>query len=110
MCVFEYIYFARPDSVMDGSSVHNARRRAGMFLALEHPVEADVVVGVPDSGIDAAIGFAQASGIPYGVGMIKNKYIGRTFIAPGPEKSGEQGPDQAESHFRHSEGEAGGSH
>ena len=83
MCVFEYIYFARPDSVMDGSSVHNARRRAGMFLALEHPVEADVVVGVPDSGIDAAIGFAQASGIPYGVGMIKNKYIGRTFIAPG---------------------------
>lgn len=81
MCVFEYIYFARPDSVMDGSSVHNARRRAGMFLALEHPVEADVVVGVPDSGIDAAIGFAQASGIPYGVGMIKNKYIGRTFIA-----------------------------
>ena len=74
MCVFEYIYFARPDSVMDGSSVHNARRRAGMFLALEHPVEADVVVGVPDSGIDAAIGFAQASGIPYGVGMIKNKY------------------------------------
>ena len=82
MCVFEYIYFARPDSVMDGSSVHNARRRAGMFLALEHPVEADVVVGVPDSGIDAAIGYAQASGIPYGVGMIKNKYIGRTFIAP----------------------------
>lgn len=67
-CVFEYIYFARPDSVMDGSSVHNARRRAGMFLALEHPVEADVVVGVPDSGIDAAIGFAQASGIPYGSG------------------------------------------
>ncbi|MCI6730280.1 MAG: amidophosphoribosyltransferase [Clostridiales bacterium] len=83
MCVFEYIYFARPDSVLDGSSVHNARRRAGMFLALEHPVEADVVVGVPDSGIDAAIGFAQASGIPYGVGMIKNKYIGRTFISPG---------------------------
>ena len=83
MCVFEYIYFARPDSVIDGSSVHNARRRAGMFLALEHPVEADVVVGVPDSGIDAAIGFAQASGIPYGVGMIKNKYIGRTFISPG---------------------------
>lgn len=83
MCVFEYIYFARPDSVMDGSSVHTARRRAGMFLALDHPVEADVVVGVPDSGIDAAIGFAQASGIPYGVGMIKNKYIGRTFISPG---------------------------
>lgn len=83
MCVFEYIYFARPDSVLDGSSVHNARCRAGMFLALEHPVEADVVVGVPDSGIDAAIGFAQASGIPYGVGMIKNKYIGRTFISPG---------------------------
>lgn len=83
MCVFEYIYFARPDSVMDGSPVHNARRRAGRFLAQEHPVEADVVVGVPDSGIDAAIGFAQASGIPYGVGLMKNKYIGRTFISPG---------------------------
>ncbi len=83
LCVFEFIYFARPDSVIDGSSVHTARLRAGAFLALEHPVQADVVVGVPDSGIDAAIGYARQSGIPYGVGFIKNKYIGRTFIQPG---------------------------
>lgn len=83
MCVFEYIYFARPDSVIDGYSVHNARLRAGKFLAKAHPVEADVVIGVPDSGLDAALGYAQASGIPYGIGFIKNKYIGRTFIAPG---------------------------
>lgn len=82
-CVFEYIYFARPDSVIDGSSVHNARVRAGAMLALEHPVQADVVIGAPDSGLDAAIGFARQSGIPYGIGLIKNKYIGRTFISPG---------------------------
>ncbi|MBP3480136.1 MAG: amidophosphoribosyltransferase [Clostridia bacterium] len=82
-CVFEYIYFARPDSVVDGVSVHDARVRAGAYLALEHPVQADVVIGVPDSGIDAAIGFSRQSGIPYGMGFIKNKYIGRTFIAPG---------------------------
>jgi amidophosphoribosyltransferase len=82
-CVFEYIYFARPDSVIDGFTVHAARVRAGMFLAKEHPVEADVVIGVPDSGLDAALGYAQASGIPYEIGFIKNKYIGRTFIAPG---------------------------
>lgn len=81
-CVFEFIYFARPDSVIDGSSVHVARKRAGAFLALEHPVQADVVIGVPDSGLDAALGYAQQSGIPYGVGFIKNKYIGRTFIQP----------------------------
>lgn len=82
MCVFEFIYFARPDSVIEGSSVHVARVRAGSFLALEHPAQADVVIGVPDSGIDAAIGFARQSGIPYGIGFIKNKYIGRTFIQP----------------------------
>ncbi len=82
LCVFEFIYFARPDSVIDGSSVHTARLRAGAFLALEHPVQADVVIGVPDSGIDAAIGYARQSGIPYGVGFIKNRYIGRTFIQP----------------------------
>ena len=82
ICVFEYIYFARPDSVVDGSSVHMARQRAGSFLALEHPVNADVVIGVPDSGLDAAIGYAKTSGIPYGIGFIKNKYIGRTFIQP----------------------------
>ncbi|NCC67943.1 MAG: amidophosphoribosyltransferase [Clostridia bacterium] len=83
LCVFEYIYFARPDSVIEGCSVHSARIRAGAFLALEHPVQADVVVGVPDSGIDAAIGFARQSGIPYGIGLIKNRYIARTFICPG---------------------------
>ena len=82
MCVFEFIYFARPDSVIDGSSVHEARLRAGAFLAQEHPVEADVVIGAPDSGIDAAIGYARESGIPYGIGFIKNRYIGRTFIQP----------------------------
>lgn len=82
-CVFEYIYFARPDSVIDGVSVHNARKNAGMYLAKEYPVDADVVIGVPDSGIDAAIGYAEYSGIPYGIGLIKNKYIGRTFISPG---------------------------
>ena len=82
LCVFEYIYFARPASVVDGSSVHMARQRAGSFLALEHPVNADVVIGVPDSGLDAAIGYAKTSGIPYGIGFIKNKYIGRTFIQP----------------------------
>ncbi len=79
-CVFEFIYFARPDSVIEGCSVHQARQRAGAFLALEHPVQADVVIGVPDSGLDAALGYARQSGIPYGVGFIKNRYIGRTFI------------------------------
>ena len=83
MCVFEFIYFARPDSVIEGSSVHEARKQAGRFLAQEHPVEADVVIGVPDSGLDAALGYSQESGIPYGIGFIKNKYIGRTFISPG---------------------------
>lgn len=82
MCVFEYVYFARPDSVINGASVHAARLRAGEFLAKEHPVDADIVIGVPDSGLDAALGFAHASGIPYGVGFIKNRYVGRTFIQP----------------------------
>lgn len=82
-CVFEYIYFARPDSVIDGISVHAARRRAGRILAETYPVQADIVVGVPDSGLDAALGYSEQSGIPYGIGLIKNKYIGRTFIAPG---------------------------
>ncbi len=80
MCVFEFIYFARPDSIIEGSSVHEARKQAGRYLAAEHPVDADVVVGVPDSGLDAAIGYAEASGIPYSMGFVKNKYIGRTFI------------------------------
>ena len=86
MCIFEYIYFARPDSVIDGISVHRARKNAGALLAMEHPVCADVVIGVPDSGIDAALGYAEQSGIPYGIGFIKNKYIGRTFIAPGQKQ------------------------
>ena len=85
LCIFEYIYFARPDSVLCGQSVHEARRNAGRFLAKEHPVEADVVIGVPDSGLDAAMGYAQESGIPYGVGLVKNRYIGRTFITPGQQ-------------------------
>ncbi|MGI6689337.1 MAG: amidophosphoribosyltransferase [Christensenellales bacterium] len=83
ICVFEYIYFARPDSVLDGVSVHQARARAGEILAKLHPVEADIVVGVPDSGIDGAMGYARQSGTPYGLGFVKNRYIGRTFIAPG---------------------------
>ena len=85
LCIFEYIYFARPDSVIDGYSVHSARVRAGECLAAQHPVDADIVIGVPDSGLDAALGYARASGIPYGIGFIKNKYIGRTFIAPGQQ-------------------------
>ncbi|MCI8527770.1 MAG: amidophosphoribosyltransferase [Lachnospiraceae bacterium] len=85
LCVFEYIYFARPDSVIDGVSVHGARICAGKILAREHPVEADIVVGVPDSGLDAALGFGMESGIPYGIGLIKNQYIGRTFISPGQD-------------------------
>lgn len=83
LCVFEYIYFARPDSVIDGVSVHTARLRAGKILARKHPADADIVVGVPDSGLDAALGFSKESGIPYGIAFIKNKYIGRTFISPG---------------------------
>ena len=82
LCVFEYVYFARPDSVIDGASVHEARLCAGACLAQEHPVDADVVIGAPDSGLDAALGYARQSGIPYGIGFIKNKYIGRTFIQP----------------------------
>ncbi len=81
-CVFEYVYFARPDSVIEGASVHRARLRAGEFLWKEHPIDADVVIGVPDSGLDAALGLSRASGIPYGVGFIKNRYVGRTFIQP----------------------------
>ena len=86
LCVFEFIYFARPDSVVDGKSVCLARQRAGMFLAREHPADADVVIGVPDSGLDAAVGFAKESGIPYAIGLVKNKYIGRTFIAPSQDE------------------------
>lgn len=83
LCIFEYIYFARPDSAIDGVSVHEARVRAGRILAKAQPAKADIVIGVPDSGLDAALGFSRESGIPYGIGLIKNKYIGRTFISPG---------------------------
>ena len=82
-CIFEYIYFARGDSVIDGISVHHSRKEAGRLLAKYHPVDGDVVIGVPDSGIDAALGYSQESKIPYEISFIKNKYIGRTFISPG---------------------------
>ena len=83
ICIFEYIYFARPDSVIDGVSVHEARVRAGRILAESCPADADIVIGVPGSGLDAALGYAHASGLTYEMGLIKNKYIARTFIAPG---------------------------
>jgi amidophosphoribosyltransferase len=82
LCMFEFVYFARPDSVLGDCSLHDARRRMGESLASESPVEADMVIGVPDSGTPAAIGFANASGIPYGEGLAKNRYVGRTFISP----------------------------
>ena len=85
LCIFEHIYFARQDSVIEGVSVHAARVRAGEVLAKAHPVDADIVIGVPDSGLDAALGYSRASGIPYGIGLVKNKYIGRTFISPGQD-------------------------
>ena len=81
-CTFEHIYFSRPDSFWDGRSVHTVRQRLGANLAKESPVEADVVIPIPDSSIPAAIGYANASGIPYNDGFIKNRYIGRTFIEP----------------------------
>ncbi|MBM0743197.1 amidophosphoribosyltransferase [Phormidium sp. CLA17] len=82
LCIFEMIYFARPDSVMQNESLYTYRMRIGRRLAVESPVEADLVIAVPDSGIPAAIGFSQASGIPYAEGLIKNRYVGRTFIQP----------------------------
>ncbi|HUQ40401.1 MAG TPA: amidophosphoribosyltransferase [Acidimicrobiales bacterium] len=82
LCIFEFVYFARPDSELYGKEVHGARRRAGELLAAVHPVPADMVMAVPDSGVPAAEGYARASGIPYGQGLVKNRYIGRTFIAP----------------------------
>jgi amidophosphoribosyltransferase len=85
MCSMEYIYFSRPDSNIDGVNVHTARKNLGKALAFEAPVDADVVTGVPDSSISSAIGYAEASGIPYELGMIKNRYVGRTFIQPSQE-------------------------
>ncbi|MGH9022698.1 MAG: amidophosphoribosyltransferase [Acidimicrobiia bacterium] len=88
LCVFEFVYFARPDSELYGQNVHVARQRMGVELALQAPVEADLVMPVPESGIPAAQGFARASGIPYGDGLVKNRYVGRTFIQPNPELRG----------------------
>ncbi|MCI7401551.1 MAG: amidophosphoribosyltransferase [Christensenella sp.] len=82
LCIFEHIYFARPDSIIDGQSVQEARTNAGKLLARQYPIDADIVIGVPDSGLAAAQGYAEESGIKYGVGLIKNRYIGRTFIQP----------------------------
>ncbi len=84
-CIFEYIYFARPDSVLDGVGIYHSRIRAGRFLAMDSPVDADVVVGVPESGTTAAMGYAMESGIPYGTAFVKNSYVGRTFIKPGQQ-------------------------
>lgn len=81
-CVFEHIYFARADSILDGRLAHVSRMEMGRLLAAEHPAEADIVIAVPDSANSAAVGYAQASGIPYGYGLVKNRYVGRTFIEP----------------------------
>ena len=86
LCIFEFVYFARPDTYLMGHQVHTARRRMGELLAGQSSVEADIVMGVPDSGVPAAEGFAKASGIPFGYGLVKNRYIGRTFIAPDQDK------------------------
>jgi len=85
ICSMEYIYFSRPDSNIEGINIHAARKNLGRQLAIEAPVEADVVTGVPDSSISAAIGYAEATGIPYELGLIKNRYVGRTFIQPSQE-------------------------
>ncbi|HEY6916117.1 MAG TPA: amidophosphoribosyltransferase, partial [Allosphingosinicella sp.] len=84
-CIFEHVYFARPDSIMDGTSVYSVRKQIGAELAIENPVEADFVVPVPDSGVPAAIGYAQQSGIPFELGIIRSHYVGRTFIQPGDQ-------------------------
>jgi amidophosphoribosyltransferase len=85
LCVFEAIYFARPDSVLDGQAVWDARRAMGVVLAEESPADADLVIGLPDSGTPAAIGFAHGSGIPYAEGVVRNRYVGRSFIQPDQE-------------------------
>jgi amidophosphoribosyltransferase len=85
LCIFEFVYFARPDSRLYGREVHSTRRRMGELLASQAPVDADLVMGVPESGVPAAEGYARASGIPHGQGLVKNRYIGRTFITPGQD-------------------------
>lgn len=86
MCIFEYIFFARPDSIIEGQSVYESRKIAGKILARKYPAEADVVIGVPDSGLYAATGYAEESGIPFEYGLIKNRYVHRTFLQPSPEE------------------------
>ena len=88
-CIFEYVYFARPDSIIDGANVYEARKNAGMLLAREHPAKADIVIAVPDSSIPVALGYSEELGIPYVEGLFKSKYVGRTFIEPDqPSKIG----------------------
>ncbi|NNN01274.1 MAG: amidophosphoribosyltransferase [Acidimicrobiaceae bacterium] len=86
LCIFEFVYFARPDTYLMGHQVHTTRRRMGELLAAQSKIDADIVMGVPDSGIPAAEGYAKASGIPFGYGLVKNRYIGRTFISPDQDK------------------------
>ena len=86
LCIFEFVYFARPDAYLMGHQVHTTRRRMGELLATQSPTAADIVMGVPDSGVPAAEGYAKASGIPFGYGLVKNRYIGRTFISPDQDK------------------------
>ena len=102
LCIFEFAYIARPDSRLYGREVHETRCRMGELLAIQAPAEADMVMGVPESGVPAAEGFARASGIPYGQGLVKNRYIGRSFIAPDQQAAGRRGPAQAQpAHRRH---------
>ena len=104
-CVFENIYFSRPDSVLDGRLVYEDRMRMGAELAREYPVDADMVIGVPDSATAAAVGYAQESGIPYGEGLVKNRYVGRTFIEPTQRFRDLRRPAQAQPAARHHTGE-----
>ena len=96
LCIFEFIYFARPDSTLRGVELHGARVRMGERLAAESPAEADLVMAIPDSGTPAAIGFARASGIPFQEGLIKNRYVGRTFIQPDQAPAGARDPHEVQ--------------
>ena len=107
LCVFEMVYFARPDSIIDGASVQEARQRAGAFLAQQHPVDADVVIGCPDSGLEAALGYAIESGIPYGVGFIKKPLCGPLLYQTHPGPTGRHGEDQAQRRAQHRGGQTG---
>ena len=112
LCLFEFVYFARPDSVIDGINVYQSRVEAGKRLAIDDDVEADMVIGVPDSALAAAMGYAQQSGIPYGDGLAKNRYVGRTYIQPEqgmrPEEPGECGTAQTGRPQKPGGGQAGG--